>query len=143
MARAGYKIFDADTHLYEPVEQIEAYLSTADRAKLDALAAAVTQGIKDTATPWDVRWQGPPFPSDRASFDPHARIKDTVRHTIEALGEDTLMFATDYPQSESWFPKSVDRFLAWQSISAATKRKLLWDNPLRCHHRDAAKHVGA
>ena len=27
MARQGYKIFDADTHLYEPVEQIEAYLS--------------------------------------------------------------------------------------------------------------------
>ena len=36
MARQGYKIFDAHTHLYEPVEQIEAYLSAADRARLDA-----------------------------------------------------------------------------------------------------------
>src|SRR5688572_17033628 len=96
MTRQGYKIFDADTHLYEPVEQIEAYLSAADRARLDALAplvkrtqvkagmsryrigerppndrrlgshervapaAVVTQGLKDNATPWDVRWQGPP-----------------------------------------------------------------------------------
>jgi hypothetical protein len=112
MARQGYKIFDADTHLYEPVEQVEAYLSVADRAKLDALvllvtrtqvkpgmsryrigerppndrrlgseervhpAAVVTQGLKDTSTPWDVRWQGPPFPSERASFDPHARVQD-------------------------------------------------------------------
>jgi hypothetical protein len=39
----GYKIFDADTHLYEPVEQIEAYRSAADRAKLDALAPLVTR----------------------------------------------------------------------------------------------------
>ena len=23
-----------------------------------------------------MRWQGPPFPSDRVSFDPHARVKD-------------------------------------------------------------------
>ncbi|MCZ6876150.1 MAG: amidohydrolase family protein [bacterium] len=399
MARAGYKIFDADTHLYEPVEQIEAYLSAADLAKLDALApavrrvqvndgisryrigqrppndrrlgsyervgpaAAVTQGIKDTATPWDVRWQGPPFPNERASFDPHARVKDmdiegidvnmvlpsgglpalcslddvalevamyeayhrflndfcapyadrltslilvsgrhidasvaemqrcgkedwpvgilpicppamsldepawepiwaaaqendltivihaftlavprppgildlwenvflqrsvghmwnaqrnmaaligagvldrypelrltslecghgwlpawaarldevsemcrhalpslqqkpsdyirgaqyfqglqlhegemSVRHTIEALGEATLMFATDYPHSESWFPKSVDGFLAWQSISDATKQKLLWDNALSCYRRYSAKQVTA
>ncbi len=34
MARAGYRIFDADTHIIEPVEPIEAYLSGADRAKL-------------------------------------------------------------------------------------------------------------
>ena len=31
---------------------------------------------RDGGTPWDVRWQGPPFPSDRVSFDPHARVKD-------------------------------------------------------------------
>jgi predicted TIM-barrel fold metal-dependent hydrolase len=399
MARQGYKIFDADTHLYEPVEQIEAYLSTADRAKLDALAplvqrtqlkpgisryrigkrvpndrllgshdkvqpaAVVTQGLKDTATPWDVRWQGPPFPDEQASFDPHARVRDmdlegidvnmvlpsgglpalcslddvalelnmytayhrflhdfcapyperltsvilvsgrdiaasvdevrrcgkeiwpvgifpvcpptmslddpaweplwaeaqaydltviihaftlaapyapgvwdlwdnvflqrsvahmwnaqrnmaaligagvldryphlrlaplecghgwlpawaarldelaamchhalpalqrkpsdyirgpqfyqsiqlhegelSVRTTIEALGEDTLMFATDYPHSESWFPKSVDAFLTWPSLPPDAKRKLLWDNPIRCYHRYAAHAVEA
>jgi predicted TIM-barrel fold metal-dependent hydrolase len=397
MARAGYKIFDADTHLYEPVEQIEAYLSTADRARLDALAplvartqvqpgmsryrigkrppndrrlgthervspaAVVTQGLKDSATPWDVRWQGPPFPNERASFDPHARVRDmdiegvdvnmvlpsgglpalcsvedvalelamyqayhrflkdfcapyperltsvilvsgrdiaasvaevrrcgnedwpvgifpicppgmslddpawgplwsvaqeydltviihaftlsapyapgvwdlwdnvflqrsaahmwnaqrnmaaligagvlerypelrltalecghgwlpawasrldelaamchhalpalprkpsdyirgpqyfqsiqlhegelSLRHALEALGEDTFMFATDYPHSESWFPKSVDAFLAWPSISAGARRKLLWDNALHCYRRYAAHAV--
>ena len=34
MARAGYRIFDADTHVIEPVEPVEAYLAAADRAKL-------------------------------------------------------------------------------------------------------------
>src|SRR5881296_2759688 len=111
MARAGYRIFDADTHVIEPVEPVEAYLSSADRAKLAleplvrraparagmsryvvgkrpdlnrrlgsrervAPPSAVTRGLKDGGTPWDVRWQGPPFPSDRVSFDPHARVKD-------------------------------------------------------------------
>jgi hypothetical protein len=28
------------------------------------------------------------------------------------------MFATDYPPSEGWFPKSVDGVLKWTSISA-------------------------
>ena len=112
MARAGYRIFDADTHLIEPVEPVEAYLAAADRARLAALGPAVhrapakagmsryqigkrpaldrrlgskeritppsaaARGARDGGTPWDVRWQGPPFPSDRVSFDPHARVRD-------------------------------------------------------------------
>src|SRR5919108_1417325 len=56
----------------------------------------------------------------------------SVHHTLEALGEDTLMFATDYPHSESWFPKSVDAFLGWPSLAESTKRKLLWENALSC-----------
>ncbi len=112
MARRGYRIFDADTHIIEPVEPIEAYLSAADRARLAALGpavrrapakggmsryqvgkrpaldrrlgsrerveppTAVARGLKDGGTPWDVRWQGPPFPSERVSFDPQARVSD-------------------------------------------------------------------
>jgi uncharacterized protein len=112
MARDGYRIFDADTHIIEPVEPIEEYLAAGDRAKLAALGplvgrapakagmsryvigkrpalnrrlgsrervappSAAARGAKDGGTPWDVRWQGPPFPTDRVSFDPHARVKD-------------------------------------------------------------------
>jgi predicted TIM-barrel fold metal-dependent hydrolase len=395
MARNGYRIFDADTHIIEPAEPIEQYLSGADRKRLEAAGplvqrapgkggmsryrvgkmpaldrrlgsrervpppSAVTRGAKDGGTPWDVRWQGPPFPSDRVSFDPHARVKDmdiegvdvnmvlpsgsvpsfcglddvalevamyqayhrfvaeycapypdrltslllvtprdvaasvaeierysrepwlvgifpicppalslddpdweplwaaaqhhdltvvihsftmtvpyppgvwdtwdnvfiqrsaghvwnaqrnmaaiigagvldrfpdlrltslecghgwlafwasrldelaemarhalpplkqrpsdyirgpqyfqsiqlhegelSLRQAIEALGEDTLMFATDYPHSESWFPKSVDAVLAWTSIPERARRKLLWDNALRCYRRYATR----
>src|ERR1700682_3012220 len=112
MARGGYRIFDADTHIIEPVEPIEQHLAPVDRAKLAALGslvgrapakagmsryrigkrpaldrrlgsrervappAAATRGARDGGTPWEVRWQGPPFPTDRVSFDPHARVKD-------------------------------------------------------------------
>src|SRR5256886_16880901 len=101
MERAGYRIFDADTHIIEPVEPIEAYLSAADRAKLTTFGpavqrapakggmsryqvgkrpalnrrlgsrerveppTAVTRGVKDGGTPWDVRWQGPPRSEER------------------------------------------------------------------------------
>jgi predicted TIM-barrel fold metal-dependent hydrolase len=395
MARGGYRIFDADTHIIEPAEPIEQYLSTGDRRRLAALGPLVqraparagmsryrigrvppldrrlgsrdrvappssaSRGLKDGGTPWDVRWQGPPFPDDRVSFDPHTRIKDmdlegidvnmvlpsgsvpgfcgiddvaleqamyqayhrfvadycapypdrltslilvsardadasvaeiercsreawpvgifpicppalslddpdwepiwaaaqehdltvvihsftmtvpyppgawdtwgnvflqraaghvwnaqrniaaliggavldrypalrltalecghgwlafwasrldemaemsrhalpplaqrpsdyvrgpryfqsiqlhegeqSLRHALEALGEDTFMFATDYPHSESWFPKSVDTFLAWKSIAEEARRKLLWDNAVRCYRRYASR----
>jgi uncharacterized protein len=108
MARQGYRIFDADTHIIEPTEPIEEYLSASDRAKLvpphiergagrggmsryrvgkrpelnrrlgsrERVAPPTPRGPKDGVTPWDVRWQGPPFPSERVSFDSHARVKD-------------------------------------------------------------------
>src|SRR5215469_7416357 len=112
MARGGYRIFDADTHIIEPVEAIEQHLSASSRAKLAAAGSqvkrapgkggmsryrvgerpelknrlgshepapqpsAAMRGLKDGGTPWDVRWQGPPFPSDNVSFDSHARVKD-------------------------------------------------------------------
>jgi predicted TIM-barrel fold metal-dependent hydrolase len=395
MARDGYRIFDADTHIIEPVEPIEAYLERADRARLAALGplvqrvparagttryvigkrprldrrlgslerveppSAAVRGARDGGTPWDVRWQGPPFPTERVSVDPHARVHDmdvegidvnmilpsgglpafagladitleaamyqayhrflkdycapypdrltsvilvsardtgaavaeirrcsgeawpvgifpicppemsldepawepiwaaaeahdltvvihsftmtipyppgvwdtwdnvflqraaghvwnaqrnmaaligagvldrypalrltalecghgwlaawaarldelaemsrhalpplrrkpseyvrgpqyfqsiqlhegeqSVRHALEALGETTLMFATDYPHSESWFPKSVDVVMGWTSLSEASRRALLWDNALRCYRRHAGR----
>jgi predicted TIM-barrel fold metal-dependent hydrolase len=112
MARNGIRIFDADTHIIEPVEPIEAYLSAADRARLGALGplvqrspakagmsryvigkrprldrklgslervdppTAAARGARDGGTPWDVRWQGPPFPSEHVSIDAHARVRD-------------------------------------------------------------------
>ena len=61
--------------------------------------------------------------------------EQSLRHALEALGEDTLMFATDYPHSESWFPKCTDVVLGWNTLSETAKRKLLWDNAARCYRR--------
>ena len=61
----------------------------------------------------------------------------SLRQAIEALNDETLMFATDYPHSESWFPKSVDAVMGWTSLPESTRRKLLWDNAVRCYHRYA------
>ena len=60
-----------------------------------------------------------------------------TRSAIELLGPDTLMFATDYPHTECWFPKSVDTVLDWSSIPEDAKRKLFWDNAVSLYRRCA------
>ncbi len=38
------------------------------------------------------------------------------------LGEDALMYASDYPHSECQFPNSIDNILAWQSLKPQTQQ---------------------
>jgi predicted TIM-barrel fold metal-dependent hydrolase len=53
---------------------------------------------------------------------------------IDLVGEDVLMYASDYPHGESHFPKSVDTVLGWK-MSSERRRKLLWDNAVRLYAR--------
>ena len=52
-------------------------------------------------------------------------------HVTQLLGDDILMYASDYPHSECQFPNSVDNIIAWQSLKDETTKKLLWDNAAR------------
>jgi uncharacterized protein len=47
------------------------------------------------------------------------------------LGDDLLMYASDYPHSECQFPRSVDNILAWSSLGGERREKLLWGNAAR------------
>jgi predicted TIM-barrel fold metal-dependent hydrolase len=58
-----------------------------------------------------------------------------TKAVIDLMGEDILMYASDYPHSESWFPASTDTVLAWHSIPEPAKRKLMWDNAVRFYRR--------
>src|SRR5262245_40259997 len=53
---------------------------------------------------------------------------------IDLLGEDVLMYASDYPHGESWFLKSVETVLGWD-LPETAKRKLFWDNAVRFYAR--------
>ena len=53
---------------------------------------------------------------------------------IDLVGEDVLMYASDYPHGESHFPKSVEKVLAWD-MPQARKKKLFWDNAVRLYAR--------
>jgi len=53
---------------------------------------------------------------------------------IDLIGEDILMYASDYPHSESHFPESANLFMAWD-MPEERKRKLLWDNAVRFYAR--------
>jgi len=53
---------------------------------------------------------------------------------IDLLGEDVLMYASDYPHGESWFPESATTVLGW-NMPPERKSKLLWDNAVRFYAR--------
>ena len=57
--------------------------------------------------------------------------EDLIRSVMDFLGDDLLMYASDYPHAECKFPDSPELFLSWTSLSAATKQKLIWDNAVR------------
>ncbi len=57
---------------------------------------------------------------------------------IDLIGEDILMYASDYPHLESPFPNSVSTVLGW-SMPKARKRKLFWDNAVRLYARCGLK----
>ncbi|MBV9586007.1 MAG: amidohydrolase, partial [Alphaproteobacteria bacterium] len=52
----------------------------------------------------------------------------------DLLGDDVLMYASDYPHGESHFPKSTGLVLGWD-MPERRKKKLLWDNACRLYAR--------
>jgi predicted TIM-barrel fold metal-dependent hydrolase len=53
---------------------------------------------------------------------------------IDLIGEDVLMYASDYPHGESHFPHTVEMAMAWD-MPERRKRKLFWDNAVRLYAR--------
>lgn len=60
-----------------------------------------------------------------------------TQSVIDLLGPDILMFGSDYPHGESWFPVSVETVLGW-NLSQDILRKLFWDNAVRYYARYSA-----
>jgi predicted TIM-barrel fold metal-dependent hydrolase len=52
----------------------------------------------------------------------------------DLVGDDVLMYASDYPHGESHFPESVELCLAWE-MNEARRRKLMWDNAVKLYAR--------
>ena len=57
--------------------------------------------------------------------------EDIVRMVMDFLGEDILMYASDYPHAECKFPDSPSIVQGWPSIGQDTMRKFMWDNAVR------------
>lgn len=60
--------------------------------------------------------------------------QDVTEAVMNILGDDILMYASDYPHGESWFPISVETVMAW-TLSEERKRKLFWDNAVKFYKR--------
>ena len=52
-----------------------------------------------------------------------------VADVMRWLGDDHIVYESDFPHPDSKYPHTVEHFLAWtRSIDRRTKRKILWDN---------------
>jgi hypothetical protein len=58
---------------------------------------------------------------------------DGLTHTLEVLGNERVVFATDYPHGDCDFPHSVTKFRKRSDISDAIKDKILCDNAARLY----------
>ena len=61
----------------------------------------------------------------------HQEGEDMFNAVTNILGDELLMYASDYPHSECQFPDSIDNILAWQTLKPETRKKLFWDNAAR------------
>ncbi len=52
---------------------------------------------------------------------------------LNRLGDDNVVFSSDYPHPDSAFPYAVEEFLAIDGISSSSKKKILWDNCARLY----------
>ncbi|MCH7552870.1 MAG: amidohydrolase [Chloroflexi bacterium] len=59
--------------------------------------------------------------------------EDPVRWVVEALGDDNIVFSTDYPHADAKFPESVSRVLELP-VPQASMQKFLWDNCARLYN---------
>jgi len=55
-----------------------------------------------------------------------------ARYAIDFLGNDNLVYSTDYPHGDSRYPHASESFLKLP-ISDEDKRKILWDNCARLY----------
>jgi predicted TIM-barrel fold metal-dependent hydrolase len=53
-----------------------------------------------------------------------------LSQVIDLIGDDHIVFTTDYPHPDSPWPHAVEEFLSLPGVSAASKRRILWDNAL-------------
>jgi predicted TIM-barrel fold metal-dependent hydrolase len=55
-----------------------------------------------------------------------------TRATIDLVGDQVLMFASDYPHPETIFPDHADAVLAWRhDLGETAMQKLMWENASR------------
>ena len=50
-----------------------------------------------------------------------------VGYAVQQIGDDNIVFSTDYPHSDSDFPKATQEFFH-QEMPMDSRRKILWDN---------------
>lgn len=74
---------------------------------------------------------------DRNFFVAARGDERTLPAAVELIGDDTLLFNTDYPHPDGTFPWGIEQ-MTEQPIPDSSKRKILWENAARAFGFDAS-----
>ena len=69
--------------------------------------------------------------------------EEVVKYVIDQVGDDRVVWASDYPHHDCPFPEATSTFLALEGTSEESKRKILWDNAARLFGIDARRESAA
>ena len=56
-----------------------------------------------------------------------------VEDVVKRLGDENLVFSTDYPHPDSAYPHATEEILSIDGLSSESKKKILWDNCVRLY----------
>jgi predicted TIM-barrel fold metal-dependent hydrolase len=77
---------------------------------------------------WAPGLKNPPsFYFKRQGYASVEADEEPVKYAVDFVGNDRLVFSTDFPHVDTKYPKAVERFLQLP-IGEEEKRKILWDN---------------
>ena len=55
----------------------------------------------------------------------------SLEWVVQFVGEDVLLFATDWPHGDTAWPEAVQQLVEWPGLSDSAKRKILGENAMR------------
>jgi len=60
-------------------------------------------------------------------------VEENLAYPLSRLGEDMILYASDYPHWDGTFPHSVTYIAERPELTETQKRKILRDNVARCY----------
>jgi predicted TIM-barrel fold metal-dependent hydrolase len=58
--------------------------------------------------------------------------EEPAKYAIDWVGEDNIVFSTDYPHADARYPEASERFLQ-PGLPESARRKIMWDNCARLY----------
>lgn len=86
-----------------------------------------------TSNPLDYKTRPRDYLRDGRWFVSTEPGEEDLATSVAWIGEDQIVFASDYPHSDSAWPESVKTLRDREDLSAAAKRKILGDNATRLY----------
>ena len=149
----GLRVYDSDTHINPVAEILDKYVDPDFRPRLPELARYRSPSGQAADGKSDLHnFLGQTHGRAGGLRGRHCAVEDEAKYMMSGrffcsiehhegedmleivsrfLGDDVLMYASDYPHSECQFPDSVSNILAWSSLTGERQRKLLWENANR------------